>query len=68
MQNIDKIDLKLNSGTKQKLQDFVTMIQSFQVIDQNQDAFYHRSRCQKNRLVQELKKDATPEGWQKFKI
>jgi DNA helicase-2/ATP-dependent DNA helicase PcrA len=40
MQNIDKIDLKLNSGTKQKLQDFVTMIQSFQVIDQNQDAFY----------------------------
>jgi DNA helicase-2/ATP-dependent DNA helicase PcrA len=29
MQNIDKIDLKLNSGTKQKLQDFVTMIQEF---------------------------------------
>jgi len=40
MQNIDKIDLKLNSGTKQKLQDFVTMIQSFQVINENQDAFY----------------------------
>ena len=32
MQNIDKIDLKLNSGAKQKLTDFVTMIQSFQVI------------------------------------
>jgi DNA helicase-2/ATP-dependent DNA helicase PcrA len=40
MQNIDKIDLKLNSGTKQKIQDFVTMIQSFQVINENQDAFY----------------------------
>jgi DNA helicase-2/ATP-dependent DNA helicase PcrA len=39
MQNIDKIDLKLNSGTKQKIQDFVTMIQSFQVINENQDAF-----------------------------
>jgi DNA helicase-2/ATP-dependent DNA helicase PcrA len=26
MQNIDKIDLKLNAGTKQKLLDFVTMI------------------------------------------
>jgi DNA helicase-2/ATP-dependent DNA helicase PcrA len=32
MQNIDKIDLKLNAGTKQKLLDFVTMIQSFQVM------------------------------------
>lgn len=40
MVNIDKIDLKLNAGTKNKLKDFVTMIQSFQVIDQNQDAFY----------------------------
>jgi DNA helicase-2/ATP-dependent DNA helicase PcrA len=39
MQNIDKIDLKLNSGTKQKIQDFVTMIQSFQVIE-NQDAYH----------------------------
>jgi DNA helicase-2/ATP-dependent DNA helicase PcrA len=40
MQNIDKIDLKLNAGTKQKLLDFVTMIQSFQVINENQDAFF----------------------------
>ena len=40
MQNIERIDLKLNSGTKQKLLDFVTMIQSFQAINENQDAFY----------------------------
>jgi DNA helicase-2/ATP-dependent DNA helicase PcrA len=62
MQNIDKIDLKLNAGTKQKLLDFVTMIQSFQVINENQDAFFltdHVSK--KSGLVQELK-DATPEG------
>jgi DNA helicase-2/ATP-dependent DNA helicase PcrA len=63
MQNIDKIDLKLNSGTKAKLQDFVTMIQSFQVINQNQDAFYLADHVtKKTGLVQELKKDATPEG------
>lgn len=63
MQNIDRIDLKLNSGTKQKLNDFVTMIQSFQVINENQDAFYLTDHVSKKTgLVQELKKDATPEG------
>jgi DNA helicase-2/ATP-dependent DNA helicase PcrA len=63
MQNIDKIDLKLNSGTKQKLTDFVTMIQSFQVINENQDAFYLADHVSKKTgLVQELKKDGTPEG------
>ena len=63
MQNIEKIDLKLNSGTKQKLLDFVTMIQSFQVINENQDAFFLTDHVtKKTGLVQELKKDATPEG------
>jgi DNA helicase-2/ATP-dependent DNA helicase PcrA len=63
MQNIDRIDLKLNSGTKQKLLDFVTMIQSFQVINENQDAFYVVEHvAKKTGLIQELKKDATPEG------
>ncbi len=63
MEHIDKIDLKLNSGTKQKLQDFVLMIKSFQVINQNQDAFYLTDHVtKKTGLVQELKKDGTPEG------
>ena len=63
MQNIDKIDLKLNSGTKAKLEDFVTMIRSFQVINENQDAFYLADHVtKKTGLVQELKKDGTPEG------
>ena len=67
MVNIDKIDLKLNTGTKNKLKDFVTMIQSFQVIDQNQDAFYITDHvAKKTGLVQELKKDATPEGMAKI--
>jgi DNA helicase-2/ATP-dependent DNA helicase PcrA len=63
MEHIDKIDLKLNSGTKTKLQDFVTMIKSFQVINQNQDAYYLTDHVtKKTGLVQELKKDGTPEG------
>lgn len=63
MQNIERIDLKLNSGTKHKLLDFVTMIQSFQVINENQDAFYLTDHvAKKTGLIQELKKDATPEG------
>jgi DNA helicase II / ATP-dependent DNA helicase PcrA len=63
MQNIDKIDLKLNNGTKTKLQDFVTMIQSFQVINENQDAFFLADHvAKKTGLLQELKKDGTPEG------
>lgn len=63
MENIDKIDLKLNSGTKQKLEDFVTMIKSFQIINENQDAFYLAEHVtKKTGLVQELKKDGTPEG------
>lgn len=63
MQNIDRIDLKLNNPTKNKLKDFVTMIQSFQVINENHDAFYIADHvAKKTGLVQELKKDATPEG------
>ena len=63
MEHIDKIDLKLNSGTKQKLNDFVLMIKSFQVINENQDAFYLTEHVtKKTGLVQELKKDGTPEG------
>jgi DNA helicase II / ATP-dependent DNA helicase PcrA len=63
MENIDKIDLRLNSGTKNKLQDFVTMIKSFQVLNETYDAFYIAEHVtKKTGLIQELKKDATPEG------
>lgn len=63
MEHIDKIDLKINAGTKTKLQDFVTMIKSFQVINEQQDAFTLTDHVtKKTGLVQELKKDGTPEG------
>jgi DNA helicase-2/ATP-dependent DNA helicase PcrA len=38
----------MNAGTKQKLLDFVTMIQSFQVINENQDAFFLTDHVSKN--------------------
>ena len=63
IEHIDKIDLKLNNPTKTKLSDFITMIKSFQVIEQNQDAFFLTDHItKKTGLVQELKKDGTPEG------
>lgn len=63
MEHIDKIDLKLNSGTRSRIEDFVTMIKSFQVIDQSHDAFYLAEHVtKKTGLIQELKKDGTPEG------
>ncbi len=63
MKNIDKIDLKINAGTKSKLEDFVTMIESFQVLNQNYDVFTITEHvAKKTGLLQELKKDGTPEG------
>jgi DNA helicase-2/ATP-dependent DNA helicase PcrA len=67
MQNIDKIDLKLNSGTKQKFQDFVTMIQSFQVINENQDAFISLM-FKKNRFSTRIKRMPHQKEWQRSKI
>ncbi len=63
MENMDKIDLKMNSGTKNKLQDFTTMIKSFQILNEGYDAFQIAEHVtKKTGLVQELKKDGTPEG------
>ncbi len=63
MEHLDKIDLKLNGGTKGKLQDFVTTIKSFQVLNESYNAFEIAEHVvKKTGLVQELKKDATPEG------
>jgi len=63
MENIDKIDLKINAGTKNKLQDFTTMIKSFQVLNEGYNAFEIAEHVtKKTGLVQELKKDGTPEG------
>ncbi|TDI72123.1 MAG: ATP-dependent DNA helicase [Bacteroidetes bacterium] len=63
MKAVDKIDLKINSGARNKLQDFTTMIESFQVLNRGYDAFEIAEHVTKNTgLVQELKKEGTPEG------
>lgn len=63
MKHIDKIDLKINAGTKGRLQDFVTMIESFQVLNENYDAFQIAEHVtKKTGLIHELKKEGTPEG------
>jgi len=61
--NLNKIDLNLNAGTKTKLNNFVTMIQHFQIEAQTKNAFEVTDFVVKQtRLVKDLEKDGTPEG------
>jgi DNA helicase-2/ATP-dependent DNA helicase PcrA len=63
IENLDKIDLKIQSNTKQRLQDFMTMIKHFQIVNQSQNAYdVAEMVAKKTGLIQEFKKDGTPEG------
>jgi len=65
MQKIDQLgaSMHINKGTQTKLRNFATMIQSFQVLNESGDAFsVAETVTKKTGLVQELKKDGTPEG------
>ena len=63
LQNIDKIDININSGTKNKLKDFVTLIESYQVMNQTANAFELTEHVVKSSgLMREFNKDGTPEG------
>ncbi len=63
MENLERIDLKINSGTRQKLSDFVTMIKSFQIMNEHEDAFALAEHvAKKTGILLEFKKDGTPEG------
>ena len=63
IENLDKIDLKINRGTKNKLENFSNMIKHFQILNQEADAFMvAETVAKKTGLLQELKKDGTPEG------
>ncbi|NJW51414.1 ATP-dependent helicase [Salinimicrobium oceani] len=63
IENLDKIDLKINKGTKNKLENFANMIKSFQIMNETADAFtIAETVAKKTGLLQELKKDGTPEG------
>lgn len=63
MKHIDKTEVNVNSGTKTKLQDFVTMIESFQVMNQNTNAFELSEHVvMVSGLIREFNKDGSPEG------
>ena len=62
LENIDKINLKINSGTKTKLQNFVTMINSFQVMNQTANVFDLAEHVTKSTgIIKEFNKAGTPE-------
>ena len=58
-----ELQLAFNAGTHLKLNEFATLIQRFQIENENLSAFEITDLVTKKiGLVQELKKDATPEG------
>lgn len=63
IENIQKIDLPINKGIKTKLINFVNMIKSFQITAEKLNAFELTDLViKKTGLLQEFKKDGTPEG------
>lgn len=62
MAHLDKLDLKINSGTRQKLEDFVVMIKSFQVMNATADAFTLTEHVvKKTGILNAYKEGGTPE-------
>ena len=63
LKHLDKVDLKINAGTKNKLQDFVNMILRLQIESQTKNAFEIADIVVKQvRLIKDLEKDGTPEA------
>ena len=62
-----ELQIGVNAGTAQKLADFVTLIKSFQVFNENTNAFEIADEvCKRTKIVLDLKKDGTPEGISKI--
>ena len=58
-----ELDVPINSGTLEKLMNFATLIKRFQIENESFNAFEITDLITKKvGIVQELKKDATPEG------
>ena len=63
LKQLHQLPININGGTKIKLQNFTTMIESFQVMSQTATAFDLAEHvCRVSGLIQEFKKDGTPEG------
>ncbi|WP_298895194.1 ATP-dependent helicase [uncultured Psychroserpens sp.] len=62
MKHIDKTEVNVNAGTQTKLKDFVTMIESFQVMNQTANAFELAEHVTKTTgIIREFNKEGTPE-------
>ncbi len=63
LQNLSQVDININSGTRTKLQNFATMVESFQVMNSSANAFELAEHVVKvTGLIKEFNKDGTPEG------
>jgi DNA helicase-2/ATP-dependent DNA helicase PcrA len=63
MENPGGTNVNINAGTRRKLEDFVAMIKSFRIVNETADAFTLAEYvAKKTGLLQEFKKDGTPEG------
>ncbi|MBT3561908.1 MAG: UvrD-helicase domain-containing protein, partial [Flavobacteriaceae bacterium] len=63
VENINNSDININNGTKQKLFDFVTMIKSFQIANENLNALEILNEVLKRvGVVNLLKNEGTPES------
>ncbi|WP_299253700.1 ATP-dependent helicase [uncultured Lacinutrix sp.] len=63
LEEIDTVNININGGTKNKLRDFVTLIKSYQVMNQTANAFDLAEYVTKSSgLIREFNKDGTPEG------
>ena len=60
LRNIDKVALKINSGTKTKLENFVNTIESLRIASQSQNAYEVADQVVKQvRLVKDLEAEGT---------
>ena len=63
IKSIQNVDINLNAGTKTKLQNFATMIESFQVMNETANAFELTEYvCKASQIINNFKQDTTPEG------
>ncbi|MFY0604482.1 MAG: UvrD-helicase domain-containing protein [Flavobacteriaceae bacterium] len=63
LKHLDKIDLKINAGTKTKLQNFLNMILRLQIEAQTKNAFEIADIVVKEtKLIKDLESDGTPEA------
>lgn len=62
LQKLDEIEIAINLPTKQRLADFVMMIESFRVFMQSHDAFETAKEVvNRTKIVKDLEGDSTPE-------